>query len=130
MDDNEEEEKVGYGHPPKAHRFKKGQSPNPKGRPRKDQSIRQILRSISRETATVSTKDGERKITGLEWTLRLLLQRAMKGDNRATAKYLDLYLNCFGLGENDDEFGRNLAAEDREILTDFLKKMVAENENG
>jgi hypothetical protein len=128
MDDNEEEEKVGYGHPPKAHRFKKGQSPNPKGRPRKDQSIRQIVHSVSRETATVSTKDGERKITGLEWMLRALLQRAMKGDNRATTQFLNLYLQCFGPGENEDDLGRNLAAEDREILTNFLKKVTAENE--
>ncbi len=128
MDDENEDEKVGYGHPPKAHQFKKGHSPNPKGRPRKDQSIRRIIRSIARETATVSTKDGERKITGLEWMLRALLQRAMKGDNRATAQFLDLYLQCFGPGENDNNQKRNLAEEDREILTKFLRKMAVQNE--
>jgi Family of unknown function (DUF5681) len=36
--------KVGYGRPPEHSRFKRGQSGNPRGRPRKHRNFRTVLR--------------------------------------------------------------------------------------
>jgi alkylation response protein AidB-like acyl-CoA dehydrogenase len=62
------------------HRFKKGQSGNPKGRP-KLPDIREALAKVLAEE-----KDG---ITALEATLRALRAKATKGDVRAAEALLD-----------------------------------------
>ena len=62
------------------HRFKKGQSGNPKGRP-KLPDIREALAKVLAEE-----KDG---VTALEATLRALRAKATKGDVRAAEALLD-----------------------------------------
>jgi hypothetical protein len=91
-----DDDNVGYGRPPRHSRFKPGTSGNPKGRPRKDHSIRSILKTLGNETATVPTENGDVTMTSNEWMLRSLRQRAMKGDNRATTIYLELWIDAFG----------------------------------
>jgi alkylation response protein AidB-like acyl-CoA dehydrogenase len=66
--------------PPLHSRFKKGQSGNPKGRP-KLPDIREALAKVLAEE-----KDG---ITALEATLRALRAKATKGDVRAAEALLD-----------------------------------------
>jgi alkylation response protein AidB-like acyl-CoA dehydrogenase len=62
------------------HRFKKGQTGNPKGRP-KLPDIREALAKVLAEE-----KDG---VTALEATLRALRAKATKGDVRAAEALLD-----------------------------------------
>lgn len=62
------------------HRFKKGQTGNPKGRP-KLPDIREALAKVLAEE-----KDG---VTALEATLRALRTKATKGDVRAAEALLD-----------------------------------------
>jgi hypothetical protein len=62
------------------HRFKKGQTGNPKGRP-KLPDIREVLAKVLAEE-----KDG---VTALEATLRALRAKATKGDVRAAEALLD-----------------------------------------
>lgn len=66
--------------PPLHSRFKKGQSGNPKGRP-KLPDIREALAKVLAEE-----KDG---VTALEATLRALRAKATKGDVRAAEALLD-----------------------------------------
>lgn len=44
---------VGYGKPPKATQFKKGQSGNSKGRPRKSENVRTLLRETLNQRVQV-----------------------------------------------------------------------------
>jgi len=112
--------KVGYGKPPKEHQFKKGQSGNSRGRKKQDRTIRAIMQKIIAETVTAKLPGGERKITSLEFMLRSLLSRAVKGDNRATDKIIALTMAVFGIGEPDD-IKRDLSKEDRELLLAALQ---------
>lgn len=114
--------KVGYGKPPKQHQFKKGVSGNPKGRKKKDTTIRSIMKKIIAETVTAKTPDGEKSMVALEFVLRSMLSRAAKGDNRATDKFIDLTLAAFGIGEPDD-IKRDLSSEDRELLLTALQSL-------
>jgi hypothetical protein len=66
--------------PPLHSRFKKGQTGNPKGRP-KLPDIREALAKVLAEE-----KDG---VTALEATLRALRAKATKGDVRAAEALLD-----------------------------------------
>lgn len=114
--------KVGYGKPPRQHQFKKGVSGNPKGRKKKDTTIRSILKKIIAETVTAKMPEGEQTMTALEFVLRSMRNRAAKGDNRATDKFIDLTLAAFGIGEPDD-IKRDLSSEDRELLLTALQSL-------
>ena len=76
---------VGYGRPPAQHRFKPGQSGNPKGRPKgaKNEStiwLDRLYRKISiRENGTLH------KIPVLEAILLRFIESALKGDTKSAA---------------------------------------------
>lgn len=88
---------VGYGKPPKAHRFPKGQSGNPRGRPPKtERSItrRQIRRDILAVTeaqipAIAPGRSGTMSI--FETILWKQAQLALKGDHRSVRLLLELH---------------------------------------
>jgi hypothetical protein len=116
---------VGYGKPPKSSQFKKGQSGNAKGRPKREKTIRSLLKKIASETVTARLPTGDKDMQVIEFVLRSLVQRAAKGDNRATTQFIALMLDAFGIGENDD-VKRDVSAEDRVLLLEALKTMGGE----
>jgi len=88
MSDNSEDDyEVGYRKPPKSTRFKKGQSGNPRGRPKKLASTvaGQVARLMGEQySARVS---GEVvSMTGEEMIARRLMEKALKGDAKAFEK--------------------------------------------
>src|SRR4051812_4337181 len=54
LDDDDRPYDVGYGRPPKATRFRKGQSGNPRGRPKGAQGLRSLLEAALAQQITVS----------------------------------------------------------------------------
>ncbi len=87
---------VGYAKPPVETQFKKGQSGNPKGRPPKDKSQRQVaLRVLSEKQRLNGQPRGARVLyTGLELVIMTVKQMAAAGHNQATKllmKFLDRY---------------------------------------
>lgn len=74
---------IGYGKPPAVTRFKKGQSGNPKGRPKESLDIASRLRAALNERVTV-TEDGRRKkIAKVDAIFKQLVNKAAAGDTRA-----------------------------------------------
>jgi len=85
-----EEEKVGYGRPPRAYRFRPGQSGNPRGRPSQKRKIERLLaRALDQKTST--TEDGRvRSVSKLEAAMIQLADRAASGDPRALNSVLSM----------------------------------------
>ncbi|WP_425052792.1 DUF5681 domain-containing protein [Psychromarinibacter sp. S121] len=124
-DGDERDYEVGYGKPPKHSRFKKGQSGNPRGRPK---GAKGFKASLKRELATkVTVRDGNRemKISKAEAAAKRLMANALKGNMRALGM----------LASFDDEFSDEVAAAgvgddgtlspeavDFEILREFLNR--------
>jgi hypothetical protein len=78
---------VGYKRPPKHTRFKKGQSGNPKGRPRKNnlglgagRSANRLALQEADRRITLTDASGPSEITAIEAVIRKQLATALKGN--------------------------------------------------
>ena len=72
---------VGYGKPPVHSRWKKGQSGNTKGRPRRA-SIADMMVAVLDRKVVVTRGRSKRRITKLEQLIGMLFERAAEGDPR------------------------------------------------
>lgn len=84
-----ETEAIGYGRPPKAHRFQRGRSGNAGGRPKGARSRRRIVERVLLEKRRVDV-DGSgrlRDLTTLELVFLSLRQGALEGNHRAFKSY-------------------------------------------
>src|SRR5690242_16174267 len=96
--DNSDHEKVGYCHPPQHTRFQKGQSGNPRGRPRNTKKRRALheerLKTIILDEAyrTTTAKKGDRNITVsmAEAVVRSIALNAAKGSAPAQKLFTEL----------------------------------------
>lgn len=78
---------VGYGRPPRQTRFKKGQSGNPKGRPKTRGGAEVDLADLRTGLVTIMQDGKARQMPAKEVELRKILAKAIKGDMRSI-KYL------------------------------------------
>jgi len=86
-------DKVGYGKPPKHTQFKKGQSGNPKGRPKQVQAhmpVSRIIRHSLSEEVQGFVNGKTRKMTKLAAIIEVQSAKALKGDTRAAKLVIDL----------------------------------------
>lgn len=92
----DDDDKVGYGRPPKKHRFKKGQSGNPRGRPRKPRRAlipsqrRKDVLTVADTIMEMKTPAGIREITVSEAIMFSIATHAAKGKVSCMKLWLDL----------------------------------------
>ncbi len=119
MSEKNEDNEVGYGRPPKASRWKPGQSGNRKGRPKGSRNFKTDLAELLSSLVNVTEAGRQRKVTVQKATLMRLGEKALKGDSRAIEKLLELALNL-----SDDSAGqqaeRALSRTEKDILARFL----------
>ena len=75
---------VGYCCPPQHTRFKPGRSGNPGGRPRKSKELNKLIQSELDKTIAVKEDGREKRITKREAIITQLVNRAIKGDAKAS----------------------------------------------
>lgn len=84
----QEPEPVGYKQPPKASRFPKGQSGNPRGRP-KNRHREIPYDTVLGQMATIREDGREHRVTAAEAFLLKLTQKGLAGDSAATRASLE-----------------------------------------
>ncbi|WP_109795571.1 DUF5681 domain-containing protein [Minwuia thermotolerans] len=118
MSDDENEDKVGYGHPPKHSRFKPGRSGNPKGRPKGHRNFQTDLNEVLEMKVQLKVNGTTRTMTMQQAAILQLGQSAVKGGMRALERLLALAAQHNGqtLIQDSDEA---LPEEDRAILEQY-----------
>jgi hypothetical protein len=122
MSDQTDDE-VGYGKPPKATRFKKGQSGNPRGRPAGAKGVKASLKRELDSTITVREGGRDRRVTKAEALAKTMIASSLKGNTKSQSELLKLDDELYGAGSaRSDESSAPLSPQDidLEMLRDFF----------
>ena len=116
-----DDDEVGYGKPPKATRFKKGQSGNPKGRPKGSRNFKTDVKATLEAPVQLKEKGRVKTVSTQRAALLRLREKALSGNARALDRLLELARTY-----NDDNLAEATAAalapSDRAILDDYLRR--------
>jgi Family of unknown function (DUF5681) len=99
---------VGYSKPPEEHRFKPGQSGNPKGRPKGTKNTATVLREILDRKVEMRIGGILRKVCMREAMLMRFAEAALKGDTKAAGFLLQRY----DMEETVNEHSKDVATQD------------------
>jgi Family of unknown function (DUF5681) len=81
---------VGYCRPPKSGQFKKGQSGNPRGRPRHSGRFTDRMLEALNEKVTINENGCKRKITKWDALAKQIANKAASGDIRSIKLVVDI----------------------------------------
>lgn len=98
------ERATGYKSPPHEHKFRKGTSGNPRGRPKGARGKRKLAEKVLLERHVLTENGEQRAYTTLQLILLVLRQMALEGNTRA-AKIIQTLEDKYGPQEPDRRGG-------------------------
>jgi hypothetical protein len=111
---------VGYKRPPAHSRFKKGQSGNPRGRPKKVPDFMEDAAEIFGGTVTGHAKGKSITLPIVQAVFRTLCRRALKdGDNRALRRVIELIVSLEPVARDEAKEKEQRDAAVREAARKF-----------
>ena len=111
------DDEVGYGKPPRAHQFKPGKSGNPKGRPKGAKSEETFYTNcLAKRSASTSAVRRE-QITVHEGILRRIVEDCLKGNTKSAAFLLNRF-NAITSGEPEES---GLSEDEKAVLEGYLQ---------
>lgn len=112
------EDKVGFSSPPKATRWKKGQSGNPKGRPKSKSETVLDAAKILAQPIEARTPDGRIvKLDGIEAAYLALCKKGLKGHKTSLLEAIRIMLEVGPAIQADEEHERALKQKVLETLS-------------
>lgn len=127
-DDNE----IGYGHPPKKHRFTKGKSGNPSGRPKGSRNARSIIAAVFNEKVIIRENGKKKVITKQEAMIKHMVNQAASGSAAAFRQLLPLMMDDQKQSHGAGEVKLMDEKKSAELTANILKRvstLTAEDEN-
>jgi Family of unknown function (DUF5681) len=122
--------RVGYRNPPEKTRFKKGQSGNPKGRPKGTLNLATVLARTLREKVVIN-EHGQRKIvTKLEAAVKQLVNKAAAGDLAALRHLASLVQSAEEQAAQAPPANAPLGEDDQKVVQGILERLGNENVGG
>lgn len=119
---------VGYGSPPKATRFKKGVSGNPRGRPKGSLNVATVLTKTLREKVAIHENGRRKMVTKLEAALKQLVNKAAAGDLRALRHLTALAHDAEAQQSVRDGQLQDLGELDRDVMQGILRRFQVTEE--
>ena len=114
--DQKRDYEVGYGKPPRHTRFKKGQSGNPRGRPKGSKNLPTLLTEALNEAVVVAENGRRRKITMRQAIIKQLVKRSATADLRAMKILLDMVRDLEGQTEPASPETSEFSEADEKVL--------------
>jgi hypothetical protein len=118
-------EPVGYGHPPREHQFKPGQSGNPRGRPKGAKNEATILSETLNRKITKMEGGKTQKISVLNGVILRIAEDALKGNLRS-AMFL---LNRYATMASGESQRNELNEDEREVLESYARRLLAQSKS-
>lgn len=115
----DEGDKVGYCRPPKAHRWRKGQSGNPEGRRPASKCLDTLMLQELEGKVSLTEGGREKRITKRQAIAKRIINGALKGNIRQL-EFLFKYMRELGVA---DPFG--LTTDDKAELNRALEALAA-----
>ncbi len=116
--------KVGYGKPPRGSQWGKGQSGNPKGRPKGAQNLTTDLMEELQQKVIVTEGGHPLTLTKQRVLAKAIVAKAMKGDARAFQTIQATVERRHATEAND--VTEDLSANDQMIMDQFLSRQEQE----
>ncbi|WP_157644513.1 DUF5681 domain-containing protein [Bradyrhizobium sp. WSM2793] len=118
-----EDQKGGYGRPPMSGRFKKGQSGNPRGRPKGSRNLKTDLTSMMQKRVQIREDGQPRVVSRQELVLLRLFEQAAKGDTKACMQLFSMIMK-FEPQDGSNSESAIVTEQDHEIVADFIRRHV------
>lgn len=109
------DDQVGYKKPPKHTRFKRGQSGNPRGRPKGSKNLKTDLADELQEQIRIKEGGAPRKVSKQRAMIKSLLAKAVQGDARSATLLTNLALRLLDQDDEADQ-AADLGPDDQAIL--------------
>ena len=120
---------VGFKKPPKHSKFKKGQSGNPKGRPKGSKSLKEVVDKAVWRLVQMKAGAVVSKVPAFEASVNAMMAKAMHGDVKAFQCVLKLCDKLLEAPSPAQQGGSNAASgfawtEEHESLTPYLEHLL------
>lgn len=115
-------EPVGNKRPPVHSRFKKGQSGNPRGRPKGSLNFKTDLIAELAEAIVVNEGGSRRKITKQRAFVKATIAKAIQGDGRATSALIGIIAKLAPPDAAEPAASAPLSTEDQAILDAYVAR--------
>jgi uncharacterized protein DUF5681 len=117
---------VGWGKPPLDTRFGKGQSGNPKGRPRGTKNLKTDLMEELRETIVVREGDRTVRMSKQRAMIKTVMNKSLKGDARAIITLIRMMTRFAEPNGGSTEVDEALSVDERELWQGLLDEVRSE----
>jgi hypothetical protein len=122
--------RVGYRNPPEHTRFKKGQSGNPKGRPKGTLNLVTVLARTLREKVIINEHGQRRVVTKLEAAIKQLVNKAASGDLAALRHLAGLVQSAEEQAAQTPPVNPPLGEDDQKVVQGILERFGNGNNPG
>ena len=123
MDDSKKDYEIGYGRPPKTKQFRKGQSGNPKGRPRGSKNMYSVFLGVASRKVTITEAGRTRTVPLIEAIFTQMATGAAKGDRHSRRDFLQC-LSVIEAKAGTEESVKNPIERDKAVLEAFKARIL------
>ena len=127
---SDDDDYVGYRHPPKSGRFRKGQSGNPAGRRAERDRFADVLREELAQEITLKVGDRKETVTVLRGLTKMLINLAIAGNHKAFGELIRQINRYMPDPPEAADTSLPPSEEDLELLEDYMRRRLLDGSEG